>query len=574
MGNIVHASIDERGSISGGQAGDQNGKEVCVRGWYNKPWNVMIRCKNKEQAQKAVAIAVKLANSRLVGYDQGGRNTLYSALKKHKFDVDAYIASKEKTETDCSAFVYACYCCVNSKLRNYIKNNHNSPTTSTSVSAYSGHGFSIHRDSKFLSTDKNLRLGDMVCNTGHHIAMYIANTADADSIDTSPAGNSSETGPLFDHTNDRNDALIREIGYLDAKCEPSITPSDITISLLNTTTLLEALYGGQDATSSEVYDIDKLSSKQREVIEFLNEKNLNLAASVGILANIEHEAPGVNTAAVGDHGTSFGICQWHNERGKAMKKYAKPDWKTNLTGQLKYLWHELTTGYKGVLKPIKKVPNTLAGCKQAADIFVRKFEVPANVDTQSSLRQKTAEELWKKCSITVNYTNAEDKSKPPIPDGKQGKTIVIPSSVKQTGLIPNYTNYSYYYPKWTKGTTQRKVADLWHKTGRHQKGHIATISGYYLVALSPIFGQCGDVVTLNIAGGGSFSAIIADTKGGDATNPYGHVLGGKVDIVEWEMAGKASSSTDSATQTKMSCAGYKGKRVVSIINYGKYKGLK
>ena len=33
---IGHASIDERGKISGGKAGDQTGKEVCIRDWYNK----------------------------------------------------------------------------------------------------------------------------------------------------------------------------------------------------------------------------------------------------------------------------------------------------------------------------------------------------------------------------------------------------------------------------------------------------------------------------------------------------------------------------------------------------------
>ena len=36
---IGHASIDENGKAAGGKAGDQTGREVCVRDWdwYNKP---------------------------------------------------------------------------------------------------------------------------------------------------------------------------------------------------------------------------------------------------------------------------------------------------------------------------------------------------------------------------------------------------------------------------------------------------------------------------------------------------------------------------------------------------------
>lgn len=42
-GNIVHASINELGKITGGKPGDQTGKEICVRGYYNKPWTAVLR---------------------------------------------------------------------------------------------------------------------------------------------------------------------------------------------------------------------------------------------------------------------------------------------------------------------------------------------------------------------------------------------------------------------------------------------------------------------------------------------------------------------------------------------------
>ena len=42
-GQIVQASINERGGITGGQTGDQTGGEIHVRYYYNYPWKVLLR---------------------------------------------------------------------------------------------------------------------------------------------------------------------------------------------------------------------------------------------------------------------------------------------------------------------------------------------------------------------------------------------------------------------------------------------------------------------------------------------------------------------------------------------------
>lgn len=167
--SIVHASIDENKTIKGGKAGDQTGKEVCVRSYY-KIGNVMLRYFDQNVANKAVEIAVKLANSNLVGYDQGQRNTLYTQLSKNNFDVDKYIASGVKSETDCSAFIYAVWCCLVPSLRS----NTNAPTTSTMRKKFIANGFKAYTDSKYLSSDKYLNVGDVLVNEGHHVVMNIS----------------------------------------------------------------------------------------------------------------------------------------------------------------------------------------------------------------------------------------------------------------------------------------------------------------------------------------------------------------------------------------------------------------
>lgn len=42
-GQIVHASINEFGRITGGKPGDQTGKEICVKKYYNYPWSYVMR---------------------------------------------------------------------------------------------------------------------------------------------------------------------------------------------------------------------------------------------------------------------------------------------------------------------------------------------------------------------------------------------------------------------------------------------------------------------------------------------------------------------------------------------------
>lgn len=42
-GTIVNASINEKGKTTGGKKGDQTGREIYTRGYYNYPWNCVLR---------------------------------------------------------------------------------------------------------------------------------------------------------------------------------------------------------------------------------------------------------------------------------------------------------------------------------------------------------------------------------------------------------------------------------------------------------------------------------------------------------------------------------------------------
>ncbi len=47
---IVNASINENGKTTGGKSGDQTGREIYTRGYYNYPWNVVLRYNESETA--------------------------------------------------------------------------------------------------------------------------------------------------------------------------------------------------------------------------------------------------------------------------------------------------------------------------------------------------------------------------------------------------------------------------------------------------------------------------------------------------------------------------------------------
>ena len=167
---ICHASIDENGRITGGMAGDNNGREVCVRDWYNKGWNVVLRPLSSTLAKKSVEVALKLAKGNLVGYDQNQRNTLHTAMKAVGHDPDKL---KTKCETDCSAFMTECAIAGGCKELEYSGN---APTTSTMRKAFTATGkYKALTDSKYLTSDKYLRQGDIILKEKSHTAIITEN---------------------------------------------------------------------------------------------------------------------------------------------------------------------------------------------------------------------------------------------------------------------------------------------------------------------------------------------------------------------------------------------------------------
>ena len=132
-------------------------------------------------------------------------------------------------------------------------------------------------------------------------------------------------------------------------------------------------------------------ANQDSIYKYLANSGFNDAAICGILANIQHES-NFNPNALGDSGTSYGICQWHNTRWDRLKEYCSNNNldSTTLDGQLSYLVWELQNNYPTVYEKMKSVPNTSQGAYDAAYIWTVDFERPANKETAGDRRGNTA----------------------------------------------------------------------------------------------------------------------------------------------------------------------------------------
>lgn len=193
-------------------------------------------------------------------------------------------------------------------------------------------------------------------------------------------------------------------------------------------------------------------------------------------------------------------------------------------------------------------------------------QTPEEVQTETKNNIEIEKNIVEENVVGTNNENSpesENFDKTPVetpttPSSPNSRTTDIPDNVKQSGITKNYTNYDYFYNKWSNNTNQRTVANQWNDAGRTSDRGIATLNDRYLVAVSQKFGNVGDNIDVVLEDGTIINCTIADAKGSDATSEWGHVLGGGgVDVIEWESVGGADV---------INVDEWKGKKVSSIIN--------
>jgi hypothetical protein len=181
MVNIAHASLDEHRNIKGGKAGNQTGKEICIRSWYNRPWNVAIRFKDPDMREKCAVAMEHAAENSHIGYDQNQRNSLLSAVRKKGYDPKN---ATTDVETDCSALVTVA--CIYAGIAECaLVKGGNCATTSTLKSRLKATGeVDIFTSREYTSKTEKLLRGDILLSEGHHVAVVVSGSV-LDKVDRS-----------------------------------------------------------------------------------------------------------------------------------------------------------------------------------------------------------------------------------------------------------------------------------------------------------------------------------------------------------------------------------------------------
>lgn len=148
-----------------------------------------------------------------------------------------------------------------------------------------------------------------------------------------------------------------------------------------------------------------------KIYSYLSNKGLNKASICGILSNIYYES-NYNPLAVGDNGTSYGLCQWHLTRREELFRYAnKKGLNVNsIETQIDYMLEELKNSYYIVNTLLYNNANSIDDAYNVADVFCKYYEIPADKINKARERGSYARKLFIQYTSDINlnkYTNKE-----------------------------------------------------------------------------------------------------------------------------------------------------------------------
>lgn len=161
---IGMAAKDERGQYSGGRPGDQTHREVYIRAWYNRPWDVVLRWTDQELAGRFAAAVEAICNNDEVGYSQSARTTLWEAAARIDWDLP-HIG--EPCSCDCSSMLAVAARSIGLQIPRDI-------WTGNLERAFVATGkIRVLRDREYREKPDLLQRGDILLNTLHHVAVAL-----------------------------------------------------------------------------------------------------------------------------------------------------------------------------------------------------------------------------------------------------------------------------------------------------------------------------------------------------------------------------------------------------------------
>ena len=132
------------------------------------------------------------------------------------------------------------------------------------------------------------------------------------------------------------------------------------------------------------------NSNKQSVCLSLKANEFSTNGTIALMTNIYRESS-FNTGAYGDGGTSYGLCQWHNDRFTNLQN-TFPDTYHTVEGQINFLMYELTNDYPSLYNDLLK------GTSSPEDLtyqFCKIFERPYEAENECTKRK----------DMTKDFTN-------------------------------------------------------------------------------------------------------------------------------------------------------------------------
>lgn len=237
---IVHAVYDEHGKASGGSLGDQTGKEIVERRWYDRPWDVYLE-PPRILGKRAADIACKIAEGNF-GYSQQKRWSGYNAI------IDGGI-DNAVGDFDCSSLVISCYILAGADMK---------------PMGYTGNlerilkecGFKSYDDEAHLIDPNNAVAGGIYLARGKHVCICVEDGRDI------VATNVSDSPLEYPYI-----LRIRTLGSVRIRTSPKVGR---TVKIVKRGTIVNVL--SEDFETGWYYTDDGWITNNERYVEVINEE--------------------------------------------------------------------------------------------------------------------------------------------------------------------------------------------------------------------------------------------------------------------------------------------------------------
>ena len=184
---------------------------------------------------------------------------------------------------------------------------------------------------------------------------------------------------LYTTESTAEDAIVREVGYVDYKGNRTADKGGIRLSVINYTPGLSALvrarYSSEYYFNEKYIDTDLLDNTRAKVVcRYLLDKGFNATQMLGIFALI-WKISDFQPDFVDTDQKRYGIMGWDKDEMIKVIKSCGRNWANNMTAQLDYIWVDMCLNRKEFIEAMENtvVKNEKSYIKDSVELALKEY---------------------------------------------------------------------------------------------------------------------------------------------------------------------------------------------------------